>query len=215
MKKYSFSFLFIAILLVQPTYAQVIELRAKQRNDQKIGLDWFFKGENVSTSLERRENTDGDRFYVNGDKTTHKGLELSLSSKLSSQFTTKLAYSYSKHEYDNDAVYGNNEQAAAPNHVSNARLIYKPKQVEGLTAMLEMEHVGSYWLDDNNTKKYGGYEVGNLKVSYKPNKKVNLFTKVNNITDKTYAETGSISYGKEKYTPAAPRQFFVGFEYNW
>jgi len=169
----------------------------------------------IDDTIVRRENTDKDRFYVNGDKTTHKGLELSLSSKLSSQFSTKLAYSYSKHEYDNDAVYGNNEQASAPNDVANLRLIYKPKKLKGLSAMLEVEHVGSYWLDDKNTKKYGGYDTGNIKVSYKPNKKLNLFAKLNNFTDKSYAETGSISYGKEKYTPAAPRQLFVGLEYNW
>lgn len=169
----------------------------------------------IEDTIVRRENVDGDRFYLNGDKTTHKGLELSLSSKLTSQFSTKFAYSYSKHEYDNDAVYGDNEQAAAPNDVANARLIYEPSQVKGLMAMFELEHVGSYWLDDENTKKYGGYDVGHLKLSYKPNKKLKLFAKVNNITDKTYAESSSISFGKEKYTPAAPRQFFVGLEYNW
>ena len=169
----------------------------------------------IDDSIVRRENNEGDRFYVNGDKTMHKGLEVSLASKLTNQFSSKIAYSYSKHEYDNDAVYGNNEQAAAPNDVANARLTYTPANIRGLTAMLEWEHVGSYWLDDKNTKKYGGYDAANIKVSYKPNKKLKLFAKVNNLTDKIYAETASISYGREKYTPAAPRQFFAGLEYNW
>ena len=169
----------------------------------------------IDDTIVRRENDAGDRFYVNGDKTTHKGIELSLASKLTGQLSSKIAYSYSKHEYDNDGVYGNNEQAGAPNHVANTRLIYKPKKLKGVTAMLEWEHVGPYWLDDKNTKKYDGFDVGNLKLSYKSSKKLNLFAKVNNITDKAYAETGSISYGKEKYTPAAPRQLFVGLEYNW
>ncbi|MCP4311256.1 MAG: sulfatase-like hydrolase/transferase [Bacteroidetes bacterium] len=49
----------IAFLLAQSSHAQLIELRAQQRNDQKIGLDWFFKGESISTALERRENVAG------------------------------------------------------------------------------------------------------------------------------------------------------------
>jgi outer membrane receptor protein involved in Fe transport len=81
--------------------------------------------------------------------------------------------------------------------------------------MLEWEHVGSYWLDYKNKKKYKGFDIANLKVSYNPNKGLSFFSKLNNITDKIYAETGSIDYGKERYTPAAPRQFFVGIKYNW
>lgn len=42
-----------------------------------------------------------------------------------------------------------------------------------------------------------------------------LFAKVNNIADKVYAESASISFGREKYTPAAPRQYFAGLEYQW
>jgi outer membrane receptor protein involved in Fe transport len=169
----------------------------------------------IDDTIVRRENEAGERYYVNGRSTTHKGLEVSLSSQLTEQFSSKVAYSYSKHEYDNDGVYGDNEQAAAPNDVANVRFTYKPKQLKGLTSMLEWEHVGSYWLDDKNTKKYDGYDVANLKLSYESSKKLKLFAKVNNISDKTYAESASISYGKEKYTPASPRQFFLGMEYNW
>ncbi len=169
----------------------------------------------IDDTIVRRENGVGDRFYVNGDKTTHQGLELSLSSKLTNQLSSKLAWSHSKHEYDNDAVYGNNEQAAAPNNTANVRLVYKPERVEGLSVMLEWEYVGSYWLDDSNSKKYSGYDAGNFKLAYKSGKKFNVFAKVNNFTDEVYAETGSISYGREKYTPGAPRQFFAGLEYNW
>jgi len=58
-KKYSCLLLFLTFLMAQSTHAQLIHLRAKQRNDQKIGLHWFFKGENVTTSLNRRENIAG------------------------------------------------------------------------------------------------------------------------------------------------------------
>lgn len=169
----------------------------------------------IDDTIVRRENAVGERFYINGDKTTHQGIELSLASKLSPQFSTKFAYSYAKHEYDNDAVFGNNEQASAPNTTANIRVNYQPKQVPGLTAMIEVEHVGSWWLDDENTKKYEGSDVANLKLSYAPTKQLKLFAKVNNVTDALYAEAATISFGKERYTPGAPRQAFIGMEYQW
>ena len=169
----------------------------------------------IDDSIVRRENEDRERFYINGGKTFHQGVEVSLSSKLTQELATKVAYSYSKHEYDDDPVFENNEQEQAPNNVANVRLIYKPETVKGLTSLLEWEHVGSWWLDNANTKRYAGHDILHVKVNYKPNDKLMLFAKVNNIADKVYAESASISFGREKYTPAAPRQYFAGLEYQW
>lgn len=169
----------------------------------------------IDDTIVRRENSAGDRFYVNGDKTTHKGIELSLSSKLTDEFTSKIAYSYSKHEFDNDAVYGDNEQAQAPNNVGNVRLIYSPKSLAGFTSMLEWEHVGSSWLDDENTTRYAGYDVANIKLRYEINDQFNVFARVMNITDRIFAESAAINYGSERYTPGAPRQAYVGFDYKF
>lgn len=168
----------------------------------------------IDDTIVRRQNSAGDRFYENGGKTTHKGIELSLSSKLTDEFTSKIAYSYSKHKFDNDEVFGDNEQAQAPNNVANVRFIYSPKSLLGLTAMVEWEHVGSSWLDDENTTRYAGHDVGNIKLRYALNEQFNVFARVMNITDRIYAESASINYGSERYTPGAPRQAFVGFEYK-
>jgi len=169
----------------------------------------------IDDSIVQRKSG-GDTYYVNGGKTTHKGIELSLSSKLTDEFTSKVAYSYSKHEFDNDEVYGDNEQAQAPNNVANVRLIYSPKSLEGFTTMFEWEHIGSSWLDDENTARYAGYDVGNIKLRYEINEQFNVFAKVMNITDRIYAESAAINiYDQtERYTPGAPRQVFVGFDYK-
>ena len=169
----------------------------------------------IDDSIVRRENLAGDRFYVNGGETTHQGIELSLLNKITPQFSSRIAYSYSKHEYQNDDVYGNNEQAAAPNTIANLRLIYKPVSVTGLVAMFEAEHVGEYWLDDSNTKTYDGYTIFHLKGNYSASKHLNFSAKISNLADKIYAENASFSYGKEKYTPGSPRQFFAGLEYSF
>ncbi len=169
----------------------------------------------IDDTIVRRENAAGDRYYVNGGKTSHQGIELGLTQQLSETVSAKFALSYSKHEYVNDIEYGDNEQAGAPSTSANLRLFYKPKAIQGLTTLFEMVYLGDYWLDDNNTKTYDGYDLYNFKISYKPGKNWSWYAKVNNITDEIYAESASFSYGKEKYTPGAPRQFYVGFEYNF
>jgi outer membrane receptor protein involved in Fe transport len=168
----------------------------------------------INDTIVRRQNAARERYYENGGKTTHKGVEVSLSSRLLDDLTAKVAYSYTKHKYVNDMTYNNNDQAQAPQDTANVRLIYSPSQLQGLSIMLEWEHAGAWWLDDANTKKYGGFNIANIKINYRPNESFSLFVKANNLTNKVYAESASISFGKEKYTPAAPRQFFAGFEYK-
>lgn len=169
----------------------------------------------IDDTIVRRENTSGDRYYVNGGETSHRGIELALNSNINKQFSTKIAYSYSKHEYENDDVYGNNEQAAAPNTLINLRISYQPTSLPKLTTQFEIERVGEYWLDDANTKSYDGYTAMHVKANYVVNKQLKLTAKVSNLADEVYAESASYSYGKEKYTPAAPRQLFAGLEYSF
>ncbi len=199
---------------LDPETTDTYELGYKQAS-KRFSVDIALYYMTIDDSIVRRENADGDRFYVNGGKTLHRGIELGVNARLSETFSMRVAYSYSKHEFDNDAVYGNNEQAAAPNDIANVRLIYRPRGLQGLTALLEWEHVGDYWLDDGNTRKYEGYDIGNLKILYQPDKHLTLFGKLNNLSDETYAESATQSFGRERYTPGAPRQFFAGIEYRW
>jgi outer membrane receptor protein involved in Fe transport len=166
------------------------------------------------TIVERRFSSN-QRFYENGGKTEHRGIELSLTSKLSDEVTSHIAHSYSRHDYQNDEVFNSNEQAEAPNNVSNVRLVYSPKAIAGLSSMLEWEHVGSYWLDDAHAAgRYKGHDVANIKLNYQVSDKLNLTAKINNVTDRVFAESAQFRFGSERYTPGAPRQVFVGFDYK-
>ncbi len=189
----------------------------------EVGYKWFTERHQFTSALYylviddtivRRENAARERFYVNGDETIHKGIELSLASKLTDEFTTRVAYSYSKHEFKDDDNFGDNEQAEAPNTIANIRFIYQPRKLSGLTAMLEWEHVGSMWLDDDNTKKYDGHDIGNIKLNYAFNQQFSIHARINNFTDNLYAERATISFGSERYTPGAPRQAYLGFEFK-
>jgi outer membrane receptor protein involved in Fe transport len=210
---YSLSTSNIAFTL-NPETTDTFEIGFKRKNES-FSFDVSIYHMTIQDTIIRRENSAGDRYYKNGGETLHQGVEASVSSPISPDFKIKVAASASTHKYVDDLVYGNNEQASAPKNTANIRLFYTPSQIKGLTTMLEVEHVGEWWLDDANTQTYAGYDISNLKVTYQANKKLMMYFKVNNITDKIYAESAQISYGKEKYTPAAPRQFFTGVEYNW
>jgi len=199
---------------LDPEVSDTFEVGYKLSSDtHRLDAAIYFMS--IDDTFTRRENSDGDRYYENGGETQHKGVELTWLTKINDQFSTRLAYSYSEHEYVNDEVYGDNEQAAALNDLANLRFIFSPANAKGFKAIVELEHIGEYWLDDQNTKKYSGYTVGHLKADYQINKQLKVNAKINNIANKIYAESASLSYGKEKYTPGSPRQLFAGLEYSF
>ena len=197
---------------LNPETSNTYEIGYKQRFN-KSSIDVALYQMDIDDTIIRREDANKDRYYENGGKSKHKGIEISYEQKLNDTFSTAFAGSYSKSNYVNDAPYGNNEMPSAPSKKANLRLIYTPKNY--LTMMLEAQYISDYFMDDTNEHTYEGYTIGNLKANYQVNKNLNLFTKINNITDEKYAEKADFSYGKEKYTPAYPRMFFVGGEYTF
>ncbi|MCF6201282.1 MAG: TonB-dependent receptor [Hydrogenimonas sp.] len=158
----------------------------------------------------------GDYYYDNGGNTIHRGVEFTLAVQMSSEWSAKVAYSYSRHNYDRDPTYGENEMGQAPNHLGNLRLFYSPENIKGLKIMGEFQYVGPWWTDDaHDGGKYDGYSVGNLKADYKFDSNWRFFAKVMNITDEKYATRARFAYGKYDYTPADPREFYAGLEYRW
>jgi len=199
---------------LDPEVSDTLEVGYKRATeDQRLDISIYHM--TIDDAIVRRENSSGDRYYVNAGETRHKGVELSVLQQLCAEFSARLAYSYSKHEFVNDSIYNDNEQAAAPNDTANLRLTYSPEKIQGLSASFEVEHVGKYWLDDGNTKTYDGYTVTHLKALYEVSAQLKLSAKFNNLSNRVYAEDASYSYGKEKYTPGAPRQFFAGIEYQF
>lgn len=198
---------------LDPEVSDTVEIGYKQSRDG-FHLELALYAMSIDDSIVSRENSDGDRYYVNAGETRHRGIELTVGRQLSAAWAIRLAASRSRHEYVDDPVYGDNEQASAPETLANLRLLYRPENVPGLLSLLEFQHVGAYWLDDANTRRYDGYTVANVKALYRISERLRLNVKVNNLGDEGYAERATYSYGNEKYTPGAPRQFFIGVEYR-
>ncbi|WP_456402287.1 TonB-dependent receptor [Persephonella sp.] len=164
-------------------------------------------------------STNSVRYNTNAGKTRHKGVELGGSYRFSKNLKIRGSYSISKHEYvdfnTGSDDYSGKEMSKAPRDLSNLRVIYSPSYLKGLKVEFEYQHVGSYYMDDENTKKYGGYDIYNIRTEYAVNNAVKFFVKVWNITDKIFAETADIAYGKERYRPGMPRTVYAGVDLRW
>ena len=67
---------------------------------------------------------------------------------------------------------------------------------------------------DENTMRDPGYDLANVKVNYELNQHLTLFGRVNNLTNRLYAESAILGRYGANYTPGAPREAFIGFEYK-
>lgn len=163
----------------------------------------------------------GDSQKLNAGKTVHKGVEVGLGVEPVKDVSFDVSYSYSKHEYDDWVVsltkdLSGKEISAAPRQILSARLGYKPAVLNGGNLELEWFHLGSYWLDDENTEKYDGHELLNLRGSYNVTKSLEVYAKVLNLLDRKYAEKVSkSSNGAVTYGPGQPIALYAGLVYTW
>ncbi len=184
----------------------------------------------LDDALVRAYTDEGFSYQVNAGRVIHKGLEFSINSQLTDEVEVSLALSKSIHEFDQYIVdagkvdkqgnskeidYSGNKLKLAPDYIANLRLVYTPSYLANLTSVLEVKSAGDYYMDDANSKKYGGYTVANLKFNYQLTPALRLHGRITNLTDKYYAQQAEISYGKEKYAPASGRMTYVGMSYSF
>ncbi|MDP2562127.1 TonB-dependent receptor [Psychrobium sp. 1_MG-2023] len=184
----------------------------------------------LDDALVRAYNEEGFAYQTNAGRVIHKGIEFSINSQVTNDLEVSLALSKSVHEYDEYIIdagrvdrNGNSKEVdnsgnklkLAPEHIANLRLVYTPQVLSEFTGVIEVKSMGDYYMDDQNTKMYGGTTTANLKFNYQLSDKLRLHGRVTNLTDKYYAQQASISYGKEKYAPAAGRRFYTGLSYSF
>lgn len=200
-----------------------VELNPETTNTYEVGVKKEYEKAyiesnvyfmNIKDTIASKKDSFGDSYYLNAGKSEHKGVELTLFSNLTDDISSKVAYSYSKHNFVNDDTFNDNEMAEAPNHTGNFRLFYNPYFMKKLTLMGEIQYVGDYYMNDENTKKYTGYEIGNFKATYNISKNLSFFGKITNITDKEYATSASSGWS-DSYTPGSPRAYYSGLNYKF
>lgn len=166
--------------------------------------------------LTQKDPVNNAPISVNGGRTLHRGLELGASAQIADALKLDVAYSYAKHTYDSwvtsTANYTGKEMALAPRVIANTRLTYSSGILNGGGISAEVVSLGSYWMDDANTTKYKGHDLLNLSANYRFTGELELFGKINNVTDRRFAESTS---GTSTYAPGMSRTVYVGVQNTW
>jgi iron complex outermembrane receptor protein len=193
----------------------------------KINLDYAFyymEGKNELLNIKQPDNSTD---YQSAGETRHKGIEFGLNYKPSSQWALRLGGTVAEHTFidftvsdkPSDPIKNLNgyEMPSAPRWSGNSEISYYPNWLPNLRTSLEWQTVGSYYQDQINTVKYGGYNLFNARIGYQY-KSIELYGNVMNLTDKLYSygvSRGNLSSSQPTFTAAAPRTFMLGLQYNF
>jgi len=160
---------------------------------------------------------------TNAGKTLHQGIEIGVNAGIAKTLRLDIAYSHAKHTYEQwlldpsvaTANLSGKEMESAPRTIANVRLTYSPGMLNGGNLAVEVVTLGNYWVDAANTQKYAGHDLLNLSASYFFNQDWQVFARLNNVTNKRYADSASLSGASQVFAPGLPRSGMVGIEAKW
>lgn len=163
----------------------------------------------------------GARETSNAGRTLHRGVEAGLGTALPAGLRADLSWSRARHTYEAwsprpDVDFGGNEMESAPRTLVNARLGWRPAWLEGADFAAEWARVGSYWMDADNTHRYGGHALVNLRADVPLPRGLEAVARVSNLLDERYAEGASYTQAAgEEFAPGMPRTVYVGLQWRW
>lgn len=184
----------------------------------KLYADWSWYLLNGTNEIISVKNVDGSTENQNAGKTKHTGIEYGITYRPVSTLSFRLSAANSKHSFvdyiEKGIAYNNNEPAGGPRFIANAEVTYKPAFVKGLRLGAEWQHIGSYYMDNANTKKYSGYDLLNLRAGYTI-QKFEIWVNAINAANTYYSTYASKSGSTLNYNPGDPREFNVGLAYRF
>ncbi|MGH8186918.1 MAG: TonB-dependent receptor, partial [Steroidobacteraceae bacterium] len=162
---------------------------------------------------------DSNAFNVSDGRTDHEGVEYELAWVPVETLWLSLAGTYAEHTYDfNRAVEGGEtivagrEVDTAPRHVNAARIAWQ--FVPAAHAELEWQSVGKYFVDAGNANEYEGHDLLNLRVGWEIGANWTTLLRLNNLTDRDYADRADFAFGNYRYFPGRDRTLFVEVRYQ-
>jgi outer membrane receptor protein involved in Fe transport len=154
-----------------------------------------------------------NRININAGETSHLGVELALGKRLSEtlRFDSAVSYSIQRYEENKTAngTFSGKDIPSAPRVLGNTILTWQP--METVTQQLEWVRISSYYLDDANTAQYSGHSLLNLRSTWQVKRDVRLFARLNNLIDRRYAESASLSTAPT-FSPGLPRTLYAGVD---
>jgi iron complex outermembrane receptor protein len=176
----------------------------------------------------------GTRRIANAGETQHDGVEVGLGGNFTPEWGFNLAWTYTEQTYQEfsaicsppncasttNVSFNGNDISQAPQTLGNASLSYQPNALRALRLEAEMVHMGDYYTDQTNTQSYDGHNLFNLRGRYLLTEQLELYSRVENITDKLYSTSTSnavslTSASALEYRPGNPRTLYIGARYSF
>ncbi|MAF84314.1 MAG: TonB-dependent receptor, partial [Chromatiales bacterium] len=135
---------------------------------------------------------DANRNNISDGKSQHIGIELQAEARhASTGLYAGAAGTWARHTYDfstaarGETIVSGNDVDTAPRKLGSLHIGWD----QGRSRIeLEGVHQGSYWLDAANEHKYSGHNLLNLRAQWRMTDDWLITGRVNNITDKLYAD---------------------------
>lgn len=189
----------------------------------KIYLDWSLYrliGTNEIISVKQPDNSTVNQ---NAGSTKHIGIEYGITYKPINDLFIRFSGTNAKHTFITNVVkgvdYSGKEMSGAPRFTSNAEIMYKPSSIKGFRIGAEWQHQGSYFMDDLDKYKYGGFDVLNLRAGYQI-KRFEIWINALNATNvyySTFASKNATTGGSSSYSYSLgdPREITIGLAYRF
>lgn len=161
-------------------------------------------------------NVTGVRDIQNAGDTRHKGIEIGATFDITPTLSVSAAYARTDNHFIEwmpvaGADLSGNKINRSPKDIANARLDWRPAFLNGGRFEISWDHVGSYFLDDDNTHTYEGHDLMHISANMFVSKGVELFLRLHNVLNERYATNSRYTVaGGEELKPGLPRTLFGG-----
>lgn len=195
--------------------------------ENKVYVDVALYQMNGTNELLSIRQPDNSTDYQSAGKTLHRGVELGLTVKPTQQFFFRFGGTNALHRFEDFQIstrstdqYQNLDgfdMPTAPRWSWNTEFYYYPAFAKNLRTSIEWQHVGRYYQNQINTFRYDAFDVLNYRIGYQW-KGIEVYSNMMNIGDVLYspsASRGNNATDRTTYTPAAPRTFVFGIQYNF
>jgi iron complex outermembrane recepter protein len=184
----------------------------------KLYADWSYYLLNGTNEIITVKNPDNSTENQNAGKTKHTGIEYGITYRPVNSLSIRFSAANSKHTFgdyiEKGVAYNGNELAGGPRFIANAEVTYKPVFIKGLRVSAEWQHIGPYYMDNANSKKYDGFNLLNLRAGYSI-RQFEVWVNALNATNTYYSTYASKSGSTLSYNLGDPREFTVGVAYKF
>lgn len=193
------------------------QLKAFELGLRGIGKRWFYELTWFDMSKDNHIFQDTQRQNIDNGQTDHQGLEVATKWHITPHWYVGAGAAFTEHHYANDiqisrsgSIQGN-EIDTAPDKTANIRLGWNK---DGNSWELEWVVMGEYYLNPENTAKYDGHDIVNLRGGWQINSQWQLSWRLLNLLDEDYAERADFAFGNYRYFVGEPRSMYIALKYS-